>query len=161
MPTVFPALKDAPAAARPLHKVGDSRPAESRQTEERRITERRHASLVPSITGVRLSPYGGEAFLVNISTSGVLLKADVRMMPGTVVTINFEGTFRPSSIAGRVARCIVTDIDSRGVLWYHVGAVFNQAIPLEDMPVATNARPSPAPQPLQPRTFSTVPKNRW
>ena len=161
MAIMFPGLKNAKAGAQPPNKVSDSPPAEFRHSEERRIAERHHASLLPSITGVRLSPTGGEASLVNISTTGVLLRANARLMPGTIVTVNLDGTFRPASIASRVVRCMVTDIDSKGVLCYHVGAAFNQEITLDGVPVTTNAPPAPAPQPLETRTFSTVSKNRW
>jgi hypothetical protein len=155
----FPGLKNAKAVAPSPQKVSDSSPVEFRHAEERRIAERHHASLLPSITGVRLSPSGGEASLVNISTTGVLLKANVRLMPGTIVTVNLDGTFQPASIAGRVVRCMVTDIDSKGVLCYHVGAAFNQEIAIDGLPVTTNA--APAPQPLETRTSATISKNRW
>jgi hypothetical protein len=153
---------DTVTAPQQSGEVSQSRAAES-VNEERRIAERRPAALVPSITGVRLSPSGGEASLVNISTTGVLLKANVRLMPATIVTVNMDGTFRPSSIAARVVRCSVTDIDAKGVLWYHVGAAFNQAIALDDAPIATDARSAPAPQPppLESKIPSTMPKNRW
>jgi hypothetical protein len=162
----FPVPTDTVAAPRESGEVREPQPAESVDP-ERRIAERRPAALVPSITGVRLSPSGGEASLVNISTTGVLLKANVRLMPGTIVTVNVDGPFRPASIAGRVVRCSVTDIDSKGVLWYHVGAVFNRPITLEDAPVATIASPAPAqvpapaPQPSELRIVYTAPKNRW
>ena len=124
---------------------------------DRRIAARRLASLVPSITGLRLSPCGGEASLVNISASGALIRCSTRVLPGTALVVVLEGTFSPSSIKSRVARCLVADIDTRGVLWYHVGVVFNNPITLEDTPVAAN-RPVSAPE--APRVPTAL-YNRW
>lgn len=130
-------------------------PAAPGQPVERRTAPRRHASLVPSITGLRLSPCGGEASLVSISTSGVLVKCNTRLTLGSGVKVMLDGTFSPSSIKSRVARCFVADIDSYGVLWYHVGIVFNEPITLDDALGVTNPQPAPAP------TVPAVLSNRW
>jgi hypothetical protein len=124
----------------------------------RRIAARRLASRVPSITGLRLSPYGGEASLVNISVSGALIRCSTRVLPGTALVVVFEGTFSPSSIKSRVARCLVADIDARGVLWYHVGVGFDNPITLEDAPVAATEPASAAPE--APRVLTPL-RNRW
>ena len=124
-------------------------------------TRRLNASLVPSITGVRLSPHGGETSLINISSSGVLVRSNTRLVPGTGVTVVFDGTFSPSSVVSRVARCSVTHIDSQGVLFYDVGIVFKEQITLEDGLVATQPRPEPEHQPLETQAVSTVRMNRW
>jgi hypothetical protein len=158
MASIFPALKSPVAAATPpLQKVIDPLPIDSLPAGERRTAERLLASLIPSITGMRLSPIGGDASLVNISTGGILWKANVRLMPGTMVTITLHRTAGPLPVAGRVVHCMVADIDAEGVLWYHVGAAFSQAITLEDLPGAANAYPAPAPQPRKQQTVS----NRW
>ena len=160
------------AAVRPLPEASDSLPSLSGHSEERRVAKRRPAALVPSITKVRLSPTGGDASLLNISTTGVLLKINLRLMPGTNVTVNLEGTFRPSSIAARVVRCNVSDIDSKGVLWYQVGFTFKKPIVFEDEavepasprpgPVAVPALSAvPAPHPRPTPSFSSVVRNRW
>lgn len=137
-----------------------SLPQEIGHPVERRLTARRRVSQVPSIAGLRLSPCGGEAFLVNISGSGVLVKINMRLLPGTVVTVVFEGTFSPSSVKGRVARCLVADIDSSGVVWYHVGVAFNELIAIGDMSVGTHVLPEPV-QPLQAEAVQAPLTNRW
>jgi len=160
------------ATARPLPETSYSLRAPSGRTEERRVAKRRPASQVPSITKVRLSPTGGDASLLNISTTGMLLKINLRLMPGTNVTVNLEGTFRPSSIPGRVVRCNVSDIDSKGVLWYQVGFSFNKPIVFEDEavepasprpgPVAVAALSAvPAPHSRPTPSLSNVVRNRW
>lgn len=104
--------------------------------DERRTAGRLHADAVPSITGVRLSPCGGQSFLVNISPTGVLVRCATRLLPGTPVVVIFDGTFLPASIAGRVARCLVADICGPSGLSYHIGIAFNKEIFLEEPPTA-------------------------
>lgn len=133
------------------------RDRETNRTVERRVAPRCPPSLVPSITGLRLSPCGGEASLVNISASGALIRCSTRVLPRTALVIVFEGTLSPSSIKSRVARCLVADIDTEGVLWYHVGVVFDNPITLEGTSVA-------ATQPAYAREAPRVPtalRNRW
>jgi len=97
---------------------------------EKRNAFRYSASDVPSITGLRLSPHGAEATLVNISTTGLLAECAVRLKTGSTVTVQIEGTFTPSTVQGRVARCSVARVGSGGTLLYHVGLAFSAAIPL-------------------------------
>jgi hypothetical protein len=89
------------------------------------------AAAVPAITGVRLSPGGGEAWLVNISSSGVLVRCATKLLPGTPVMVTFEGTFVVGSAKGKVARCFVADIGRPVGLSYHIGIAFNESIPFE------------------------------
>ena len=96
---------------------------------ERRMAPRHPAEAMPSITGVRLSPGGREAWLVNISCTGVLLRCATKLPPGTPVQVTLEGTFQPASIKGRVARCFVADIGRPVGLSYHIGIHFNETIP--------------------------------
>jgi PilZ domain len=121
---------------------------------ERRMAPRYPASAVPSITGVRVSPGGGEAFLVNISTSGVLVRCTTKLPTGTPVTVTFEGSFQGGSIKGRVARCFVADIGRPVGLSYHIGIAFNESIlfgiagehaeppPVTPEPAAAEAKPA-------------------
>jgi PilZ domain-containing protein len=95
---------------------------------ERRVAPRYPASAVPSITGVRVSPGCGEASLVNISTSGVLVQTTTKVATGTPVTITFEGSFQRGAIKGRVARCVVADIGGTVALSYHIAIAFNEHI---------------------------------
>ncbi len=98
---------------------------------ERRVSTRVPAALIPSLAGVRLSPFGGTSILVNISTSGLLVKGDRRVLLGTALTISFAGTFTPTTARGRVARCEVRSIEA-GVVWYDIAIAFDSPIPLEE-----------------------------
>src|SRR5215813_8245768 len=71
---------------------------------EKRNAPRYPASEIPSITGLRMSPHGAEASLVNLSTTGLLAECAVRLKTGSTVTVQFEGTFTPATVHGRVAR---------------------------------------------------------
>jgi hypothetical protein len=134
-------------------------PAPASESVERRIAHRHAASIVPSITGVRLSPAGGEASLVNISTTGVLVKCRTRLLPGTAVTAIFDGTSSLSSVKSKVARCLVADIDANGMS-YHIGIAFNA--PVEDVSGAPNTAPkAAAPQPPAAPVVPVGPVNRW
>lgn len=114
---------------------------------EHRSAPRRPASAVPGIKGVRLSPHGSEATLLNISASGILVECTSRLRLGTAVTTVFDGTFSPSTIEGRVARSSVANVSKKGVLQYHIGIAFNKAIVFEAAPVAAAVR--------QPETLAT------
>jgi len=139
---------------------------------EARNAPRLPASAVPGIKGVRLSPHGTEATLLNISASGALVECTSRIRLGTAVTTVFEGTFSPATIEGRVARSSVANVSKKGVLQYHIGIAFNNRIAIgvpaavEPVPVAATAQPAPetsgATQPAQ--TAAPVPpvvRNRW
>jgi hypothetical protein len=134
--------------------------AEPDRVVERRVALRRPAAVVPSITGLRLSPLGGKTVLVNISTSGALVRYDARLLLGTVVTVTFEGTFSPSSTKAWVARCAVAAIES-GVVWYDIGISFNDPISLDDGLAAPNPQSEPALPPRQALAIPTGPFNRW
>ena len=71
-------------------------PAEAR-TEDLRGAPRRAAHELPSITGLRISPPGLDATLVNISISGLLAECRERLKAGRAVSVVFEGTFEPPS----------------------------------------------------------------
>jgi len=111
-------------------------------TVEARSAPRVPASAVPGIKGVRLSPHGTEATLMNISASGILVECVSRLRLGTAVTTVFDGTFSPSTIEGRVARSSVANVSKKGVLQYHIGIAFNKPIVLQAAPVAA-AIPQP------------------
>lgn len=121
------------------------------EASERRTATRLPATAVPTITGVRLSPVGSEATLVNISSSGVLVRCLTRLLPGTPVTVVFDGTFKPASIKGKVMRCLVADICKPAGLSYHIGIAFNITIDLDvpealvKAPAVAEIVPSPAP----------------
>src|SRR2546428_1470134 len=88
------------------------------------------AAQVPSITGLRLSPHGADAKLVNISTSGLLAECASRLKVGSTVAVLFEGTFTESTVVGRIARCEVSTMGKDGVLRFFIGIDFNKPIDL-------------------------------
>ncbi len=116
------------------------------------VARRLRASQVPGISGIRLTPAGGDSSLVNISSSGVLVECSSRLVPKTQLTVHFEGTFCPASVEGRVARCQVAGIGRDGALRYHIGIAFAQPIPLDidaaRPPSVVSAQPPP-PEPPQ------------
>jgi hypothetical protein len=128
------------------------------------ISRRQRASRVPEITGVRVTPIGGEAMLVNISASGVLVECGTRVASSTAVTVSFDGTFKPASVNGRVARCVVARIGSDGLIRYHLGIAFNHMIEF-DVPEEDSPEPPPATPPLPPDAerpaASPEVRNRW
>jgi len=122
------------------------------------VAPRIQASDIPSITGLRLSPHGAEAKLVNISTSGLLAECALRLKVGSSVSVQFEGTFSSAAAAGRIARCEVSTMKS-GTLMYHIGIDFNNPIDLGDAQpaAAPEARRAPAPvEPMRPRAVGPV-----
>ena len=113
-----------------------------------RVAPRRPAEECPWITGLRLSP-GGEAALGNISTSGLMARCHKRLAPGGAVTVTTTGTFTPSVMKGRVARCEVGGIGKDGAIHYKIGIVFDETVSLPDEDPATKPHPvesSPEPE---------------
>ena len=114
-------------------------------TPNSRVDPRYPAAAVPAITGMRLSP--GEAVaLVNISASGVLVEGKTRFVPGTRVTVHFEGTIKPNQIKARVVRCQVSAIGSGGSLQYQSAIAFEGRM---DLPVDEAVAPVAAPPPVE------------
>jgi hypothetical protein len=131
----------------------EPRKGEAAAGDEKRNAPRYPASEVPSITGLRMSPHGAEASLVNISTTGLLAECAVRLKTGSTVTVQFEGTFTPSTVQGRVARCSVARVNNSGTLMYHVGLAFADAIAL---PAELERRAAAAAAPEEPATPSAA-----
>ena len=125
---------------------------------ENRAPARLPAALVPSITGLRLSPHGIDARLVDISTTGLLAECGIRLKVGSAVTVSFSGTFKPKSAEGRVVRCAVAAMGKNGGLVYHVGVAFEDQIALA-VPGVTPAEPVAAPSESTPAR--SVVRNRW
>ena len=106
----------------------------------RRVDPRYPAAVVSSITGIRLSP-GESVSLVNISSSGVLAEGKTRLVPGTRVTVHFEGgAVKPPQIKARVVRCQVSAIASGGLLQYQSAIAFEGRV---ELPVEESALPIP------------------
>jgi hypothetical protein len=121
----------------------------------RRVDPRYPAAAVPAITAMRLSP--GEAVsLVNISATGVLVEGKTRFVPGTRLTVHFEGTIKPNQIKARVVRCQVSAIGSGGSLQYQSAIAFEGRM---DIPVDEAVAPPPPPvveEPPQPKKGKTA-----
>ena len=88
---------------------------------------------MPSIVGLRISPPGLEATLVDISATGLLVEWGVALKIGQAVTVDFEGTFSPQSLGAHVVRSAVASMTSGGVR-YHVGLAFTAPIAFEEKP---------------------------
>lgn len=97
---------------------------------DHRGSPRRPASVLPSISGLTLSPYGAAATLVNISTTGLLAESGVPLKIGNFVKVIFEGAFVPQSVEGRVVRICVASMTHSGVR-YNIGIAFKASIELE------------------------------
>jgi len=136
------------------------------------------ASDVPAIKGLRFSPLGADAKLINISTSGLLAECNSRLKVGSTTAVLFEGAFPEVSVVGRIARCEVSTMGKDGVLRYHVGVDFNKPITLEQFGAAgaapaasAAAKSAPAAEPPRPRPVAVpspgaanaavVVRNRW
>ena len=111
---------------------------------DHRGAPRQPASAVPSISSLTLSPYGAEATLVNISTSGLLAECGVPLKIGNFVKVFFEGALAPPAVEGRVVRICVASMASTGVR-YNIGIAFKVPINLEGEPAPqSRADSSPA-----------------
>ena len=138
--------KSAPAPERPAEKekaapgkkaVAAAEPPPPAQTApaphpggEKRAAPRHPASDFPAITGLRFTPLGIEARLINISATGLLAEVEQQLKPGSAVTVAFMGTFEPRTSEGRVARCVVSSVARGGRLRYHVAVAYKAPIPL-------------------------------
>lgn len=118
----------------------------------RRVDPRYPAAAIPAITAMRLSP--GEAVtLVNISASGVLVEGKTRFVPGTRVTVHFEGTIKPNQIKARVVRCQVSAIGGGGSLQYQSAIAFEgrMELPVDEAVLPAAAAPPPVEEPPPPK----------
>ena len=130
---------------------------------EHSAAPRRRASAVPSIVGLRISPPGLEATLVDISATGLLVEWGVALKIGQAVTVDFEGTFSPRSLEAEVVRTAVASMTADGVR-YHLGLAFTAPIVLGDNPPSppetsaeNDALPVAFGDPLEPDDI----ENRW
>jgi PilZ domain len=105
-----------------------------------RYDPRYPAEAISAITGMRLSP-GDTVRLVNMSASGVLVEGRTRFVPGTRVSVIFEGPAAPATVKGRVVRCQVSAIAGGGSLQYQCAIQFEQKM---EVPVDEASLPQPA-----------------
>jgi hypothetical protein len=130
-------------------------PAGAGESIENRSAPRRAASAMPSITGLRFSPQGLHAVLVDISETGMLAECGERVKPGGL-TVVFDGTFEPRRAEGRVVRNSVLSMGADGSLRYLIGIEFTAPIYLEPI--------DDAPPPQVEESAVVVPRvvrNRW
>ena len=108
-----------------------------------RIDPRFPATAVPTITAMKLLP-GDTVDLLNISRSGALVEGRTRFVPGTRITVIFEGGFSPARIKGKVVRSYVSSIKD-GMLRYHSGIQFESRLEINpaEMTVAVPVLPTP------------------
>jgi hypothetical protein len=118
----------------------------------RRVDPRYPAAAIPAIRAMRLSP-GETVTLVNISASGVLVEGKTRFVPGTRVTVHFEGTIKPNQIKARVVRCQVSAIGSGGSLQYQSAIAFEgrMDLPIDDAVAPAGLPPPPIEEPPAPK----------
>jgi PilZ domain len=92
---------------------------------------------MPSITGLRISPPGIGATLVDISTNGLLAESEVAPRIGQAVEVTFEGTFSPAAVEGQVVRSAIAAMAPGGIR-YHVAVAFTTPIALDPQPDASD-----------------------
>ena len=115
---------------------------------------------------MRLSP-GDVVSLVNISASGVLVEGKTRFVPGTRLTVIFEGPSAPASVKGRVVRCQVSAIGGGGSLHYQSAITFEARIevPIDEaataVPSVESAPPAPPKQTSASQSARPPLRNRW
>ena len=127
-----------------------------------RDAPRLRASDVPTITGVRLKPFGTHATLLNISASGVLVECDRGLRLGTAVTVVFDGTFSTPMIEGLVARSTVSTVAGNGSLRYQVGISFQTRIALDVVDPFREPEPELPPAAASPAAIARpAAVNRW
>lgn len=128
---------------------------------DHRGAPRQPASAVPSISGLTLSPYGAEATLVNISTSGLLAECGVPLKIGNFVKVFFEGALAPPAVEGRVVRICVASMASSGVR-YNIGIAFKVPIDFEgEAAPQSRADSSPARVAAADAPQASALVNRW
>jgi len=131
-----------------------------------RAARRYPALSFPEIRAVRLAPIGAPATLVNLSATGILVECASRAVPGSPMTVQFEGTFTPASIDSRAVRCEVCGIAADGSLRFRIGLAFNARIALpmkadEALDASPAADSAPPPAAAPPPLPAPVPRNRW
>ena len=89
---------------------------------DRRAAQRMPASDLPWITGVRVGNVD-EAQIINVSSTGVLVQCQARLVPGQEATLQIVGAGNRFRVKGHVVRCEVADV--RGVLQYEAALAFD------------------------------------
>lgn len=108
---------------------------------DRRQARRKRADEMPSVWSVRL-PFAGEARVVDISNSGVLLESGVKVAPGTIVDLHLIGLGTDICLPARAVRTDVGHVDTFGVK-YLVAAAFSRELDLRGLEQAPATAPDP------------------
>ena len=131
-----------------------------------RVARRYPASAFPAITGVRVTPLGLAARLVNLSATGLLIECAACPPNGSQLNVHFAGTFVPASLQARLVRAEVAGIAADGSLRYHLGLAFTRQI---DLPAVAEDSAGPreeslaAPPVVAAAAAANAPvlRNRW
>jgi len=99
-----------------------------KSTDRRSRAERREKDDVPWLSTVRL-PWGPEARLLNISSSGLLLETNCKLAPGSVTELKLCGPDAEIAIPVCFVRSEIADVDHFGVK-YHTAATFQRTLQL-------------------------------
>jgi PilZ domain-containing protein len=94
-----------------------------------------------------LLPWGTEAQLLNISSSGLLIESGSKFDPGSTTTFHLSGANKQLVVPARIVRSHVSAVDNRGVK-YLSAAVFDKNIDLLTQRPASFPRSVPAPTAL-------------
>lgn len=132
--------------AEPQTSLARSAPLDSLRTrldnrEDRRRARRRRGSDVATLWGVRL-PWGDQARVVDISTSGVLLESAVKITPGSTVDLQLLGRGTNLCVPSRMVRAEVADVDPLGVK-YRIAATFSKDLDLVGLDRALSPAATP------------------
>ena len=92
--------------------------------DERRASARHPASSLPWITGIRVANLE-DANLINVSSTGVLVRCRTRLVPGQDAVLQFVGATNRFRVKGQVVRCAVSDVQGGNALQYEVAVSFD------------------------------------
>ena len=112
-------------------------------SKDRRRATRRPSDEIPWLTAVRM-PWGLEARVVNISTSGILLESPSKIQAGGSVDLQLLGSSAGVTMPARLIRSEVASVNALGVK-YRIAAAFDRELDI-------------LPGESQPSTAGTTPK---
>lgn len=85
---------------------------------------------VPEVSGVRVRPGRAMLTLVDLSGHGALLRGVARLLPGSVVTLQFLGPKASPIVRARVLRCSVATLDPLRGVSYEGAVCFSERFDL-------------------------------
>ena len=158
-----PETRPVKMAVAPDREPSHDAPSHDEHGDARRLA----AADIPAIQGLRISPHGSDAVLVNISNRGLLAECRTAPRRGLGVTAHFVGAFTPASVRGHVVRTAVARMTEDGIR-YHVGIAFDEPISIPALMPAAQGSAEAEAQPGGPShgrepVVSVVagPVNRW